>query len=210
MTTIKKAPATKSAKNTSPKGKAGNPGASQKPKAAPPAKSAKAAPKGQRACTAELALDILKEIEENDVSFSEACRRCLTNKSDAWRFIHADPKLDQRYARARESRGNHFGEQVAQIGLATLAGRYKPDAARVAADCLKWASGRMASKYFGDRVVNEHVGPGGGAIPLAVFTPAQMSNLTDAEIEAMIAIAAKLGLPLPGVAAPLDAGGPEP
>lgn len=179
------------------------PGKAVKSKAAVPVtKPPKDAPKGQRACTLELAKAILTTIEEENTSFREACRKNNCHTGDAWRFIHADRELDAQYARARESRGNAYGEQVAQIGLATLAGRYAPDRARVAADCLKWASGRMAPKQFGDRVVQEHTGPNGGAIQMAVFTPAQLSNLTDIEIEMMIALAAKLGIELPGVAVP--------
>jgi hypothetical protein len=211
MATTKKPPATPDKKPSKARTPAKATGKAAKSKAATaPTKPPKDAPKGQRACTAELANQIISLIEEHDISLSEACRRCETNKGDAWRFIHGDTQLDIRYARAREGRGVMIGERVEAVAIGTLQGKYKPDAARVAIDGFKWAAGRMAPKHFGDRVSHEHAGAGGGPIPLAVFTPAQLANLSDVEIEAIITIAAKLGLELPGVAVPDNEGATPP
>jgi len=77
-----------------------------------------------------------------------------------------EAEFGARYARAREARGERYGERVGEIAEAVLAGDHDPDRARVAIDALKWASARMASKSWGDKMRLEHAGPDGGPLVL--------------------------------------------
>ncbi len=167
----------------------------------PPAKGGKAvskkstaqkkerpAPKGEHACTPELANKILTNIENNGVSFSEACKKANCNRPNAWHFIHTDKELDNRYVRAREARGVMFGEKVSKVADDTLAGKYGADVARVAIDAYKWTAARMASNHFGDKIDHTHGGPNGGAIPhqMTVLSPALMASFTEEELKAFL------------------------
>ena len=68
-----------------------------------------------------------------------------------------DPEFAVAYEKAKEERGNYYGELVAEISLAGLQGKYKDSAMlRAAIDGLKWSAARMAPKGFGDRMQVEH------------------------------------------------------
>jgi len=183
-------------KDTKPKRKSPAKGDAVAPKKSPkkpvkkPAKKKVPAPKGERACTAALAEQILSSIETHGISFSEACKKVKCNRPNAWHFIHTDKELDNRYARAREDRGVMFGEKVSKVADETLKGKYAPDVARVAIDAYKWTAARMASKQFGDKVDHQHAGPNGGAIPhqMVILTPGQMAGLSEEELKAILKV----------------------
>jgi hypothetical protein len=53
---------------------------------------------------------------------------------------------------------------------------------RLQIDTLKWKLSKMLPKIYGDKVVQEHTGPGGGPIPIAAVN---LRNLKDDELEQM-------------------------
>lgn len=74
---------------------------------------------------------------------------------NAW--IKNDAVYADQYERAKEERGNYYGELVAEISLAGLQGKYKDSSMlRAAIDGLKWSAARMAPKSFGDRMEVNH------------------------------------------------------
>jgi hypothetical protein len=81
-------------------------------------------------------------------------------------WVAEDDDLAAIYARAREARGQHYGERVADLAAKVERGEMDPNAARVAIDAYKWASGRMAPKDFGDKQALEVSGPEGGPLVL--------------------------------------------
>ena len=65
------------------------------------------------------------------------------------------------YEKAKEERGNYYGELVAEVALAGLQGKYKDSSMlRAAIDGLKWSAARMAPKNFGDRMEIAHSAQG--------------------------------------------------
>jgi len=100
---------------------------------------------------------LLQRISEGR-SQASVCRDAdMPDWATIWRWTKQDADFAAAFADAKEQRGNLYGEKVAEIALALLAGKL-PDsnAARVAMDGLKWSAARMASKNFGDRMQVEH------------------------------------------------------
>lgn len=106
-------------------------------------------------------LEVLRVVREEAKSVREACRVLGLNHSHTLTLLNRDRYRDQ-YTRAREARGEQFGEMVVAIGLGVLKGQMKvgdefvavdPKAARVAVESFKWAAARMAPKLLGDRPV---------------------------------------------------------
>lgn len=76
-------------------------------------------------------------------------------------WIKNDAAYAAQYERAKEERGNYYGELVAEIALAGLQGKYKDSSMlRAAIDGLKWSAARMAPKSFGDRMEVSHSAEG--------------------------------------------------
>jgi len=107
--------------------------------------------------TPEVVKNFLQRISEGR-SHASVCRDDdMPDWATVWRWTKEDPKFAAAFAVAKEERGNYYGEKVAEIALAVLAGKIKDsNAARVAIDGLKWTAARMASKNFGDRMQVEH------------------------------------------------------
>lgn len=106
----------------------------------------------------------LQLIESEHLSFRRSCELAGINKGDAWRVMQGDLTLATRYARARECRGVVHGDDIAEMGEKVVRGEIPPDVARVALDAMKWAAARMAPKFCGDKVTQEHTGPNGGPV----------------------------------------------
>ena len=106
--------------------------------------------------TPELETKILNQIAEGK-SLHSICRdKDLPDRATIHAWINRDPDFAARYDKAREERGNYYGEKVSEIGMAVLAGKLDYNNARVAIDALKWTAARMAPQNFGDRMQVEH------------------------------------------------------
>ena len=104
------------------------------------------------------------------VSRGESLRgACAANKVDAGYFcelMREDEELAQRYARALLARADHEFEGMRDLEAQVLSGELDPQAYRVAMDTRKWRLARMSPKKYGDRVTQEHTGPGGGPVQM--------------------------------------------
>lgn len=98
-------------------------------------------------------------------SLRAICKEIGVHHSAASSAMRTDDDLAAQYARAREERADYYAESILATAQATLAGRIKPDAARVAIDAFKWTASKMSPKKYGDKVVSEVSGPDGGPVP---------------------------------------------
>ena len=106
--------------------------------------------------TPEIEKRILKEISEGK-SLNSICRdKDMPDRTTIHSWIKKDPNFQVKYDEAREERGNYYGEKVAELALAVLAGKVDPNVGRVAGDLFKWTAARMSPKNFGDRMQVEH------------------------------------------------------
>jgi hypothetical protein len=94
----------------------------------------------------------------NGKSLRAICKEIGVHHSAASTAMRTDDDLASQYARAREERADYYAESILTTAQATLAGRFKPDAARVAIDAFKWTASKMAPKKYGDKVQTEHSG----------------------------------------------------
>jgi hypothetical protein len=120
-------------------------------------------------------------------------------------WVHDNPERKARYERAREDRADFlFDEIVAISDESCVETRYEGeevklvlDATAVArnrlrVDTRKWAAAKLKARVYGDKVTQEHVGAGGGAIQLAAV---DLRGLSDAELVQMQTL---LGKATPG------------
>jgi len=76
-------------------------------------------------------------------------------------WVKNDAAFAAQYEKAKEERGNYYGELVAEVALAGLQGKYKDSSMlRAAIDGLKWSAARMAPKNYGDRMEVSHSAEG--------------------------------------------------
>jgi hypothetical protein len=94
----------------------------------------------------------------NGKSLRAICREIGVHPGAASTAMRSDDDLASQYAHAREDRADYYAESILTTAQATLAGRFKPDAARVAIDAFKWTASKMAPKKYGDKVQTEHSG----------------------------------------------------
>ena len=98
------------------------------------------------------------EAIRNGRSAAQACKaEGMPSTQTILNWVESDPDFAAQYEKAKEERGNYYGELVAEISLAGLQGKYKDSGMlRAAIDGLKWSAARMAPKGFGDRMQVEH------------------------------------------------------
>lgn len=83
------------------------------------------------------------------------------------------------YARAREAQADKHAEDILAIADDGSNDTYQTDdgevtnhdviaRSRLRVDARKWLASKMAPKKYGEKVVQEHTGPGGGAMSLSV------------------------------------------
>jgi len=84
-----------------------------------------------------------------------------------YRWLDEHEDFRHKYARAREMAADKDAEDIVHIAdNATDA-----NIARLQVDARKWRASKFAPKKYGDKVLNEHSGPDGGAITIMTGVP---------------------------------------
>jgi hypothetical protein len=128
----------------------------------------------------------------NLTGFQKARGLAYTTLAD---WVHDNPERKARYERARELRADVIFDEIVAISDETdVQASYNGedvtlglDATAVArnrlrVDARKWAAAKLKPKAYGDKVTQEHVGAGGGAIAIAAM---DFKGLSDAELANM-------------------------
>lgn len=79
-----------------------------------------------------------------------------------WRWLDADESFRAQYARARELQAHAIAEMAMQEAEAAEDAK----TGRLAFDARKWFAAKVAPKTYGDKITQEHTGPGGGPVRL--------------------------------------------
>ncbi len=87
----------------------------------------------------------------NGASLLAAAKVVKIDAMTAYRWMDTHPEFCGDYARARVTRGEHYGALVSSIAEECHRGDIDPNAARVAMDGYKWTAARMAPKNWGDK-----------------------------------------------------------
>jgi hypothetical protein len=113
-------------------------------------------------------------------SLREICRdEDMPSKTTVMRWLAAHAEFRDQYASAREAQADYYAEEIIEIsddGSNDWMLRKQGDdetevenkevlaRSRLRVDTRKWLMARMAPKKYGDKVVQEHTGPGGGPV----------------------------------------------
>jgi hypothetical protein len=126
---------------------------------------------GQRRPQPEDIPGILDDIAKGS-SLRQACIARGMHVPNTYDFLKDDPRLWEKYTRAKELRSGVQEDQALALTLAAATGRkfegqtIKPEGVRVHLDAVKWSAGRMA-----DKTVNvKHSGNVG------IFDPSTLSD----------------------------------
>lgn len=84
----------------------------------------------------------------------------MPGASSVFRWLQANEGFREQYAHAREVQGHMAAERAVDEALAA------EDAARgrLKFDALKWQAAKQLPKVYGDKITQEHTGPGGGPV----------------------------------------------
>lgn len=100
----------------------------------------------------------------------------MPGKSTVMRWLAAHAEFRDQYASAREAQADYYAEEIIEISDDSSRDTYMDDngntrtdqevigRSRLRVDTRKWLMARMVPKKYGDRVVQEHTGPGGGPV----------------------------------------------
>lgn len=108
-------------------------------------------------------------------------------------WLQRHPEFPSRYARAMEMRTEYMADEMLEIaddgrndwverendgGGTTRVVDYEHIArSRLRVDARKWLMAKMMPKKYGDRVVSEHVGEGGGPIRIKAMTDDELERI---------------------------------
>ncbi|WP_291365334.1 hypothetical protein [Acetobacter sp. UBA5411] len=79
------------------------------------------------------------------------------------RAMRGDPEKSSQYAHAREKSSEAFEAEL--LEAARTAGPEDAAAKRLHVDALKWVMSKRSPKVYGDKITQEHTGPGGKDLP---------------------------------------------
>lgn len=74
----------------------------------------------------------------------------------------------QQYVQAREAAGYAHADRIIDVVYLMESGKIDANTGKAMMDGLKWAAERMAPKKHSPRLLQEHTGPDGQAMPVAV------------------------------------------
>lgn len=87
-----------------------------------------------------------------------------------WLDDEENDEFRQQYARAREAQADGKFSQAWDIAAAATVENVQ--VCRLQVDVIKWQTGKLAPKKYGDKLLNEHTGADGGPITVVINKPA--------------------------------------
>ncbi len=93
-------------------------------------------------------------------------------------WVQSSEELYKKYARARQIQADYFADQTVEISDTET----DNNRARNRMDARRWHAAKIAPRKYGDKVVQEHTGEGGGPIAIASLN---LKGLNDDELLAM-------------------------
>jgi len=93
-------------------------------------------------------------------------------------WAQSSEELYKEYARARQIQADYFADQTVEISDSEK----DSHRARNRMDARRWHASKIAPRKYGDKIVQEHTGEGGGPIAIASLN---LKGLNDEELAAM-------------------------
>lgn len=101
----------------------------------------------------------------------------MPSQSMVFRWLQSNQSFREQYALAREVQADSWADDIIEIADDSSGDtivdpesgneRFNSEYAarsRIRVDTRKWLMARMAPKKYGDKITQEHTGPGGGAV----------------------------------------------
>jgi hypothetical protein len=102
--------------------------------------------------TEEIQSEILTQIAEGK-SIRTICKQDgMPVMSTIFYWLNENENFSEQYARAKRESADALVEDIIQMGDDILAGKYDPNAARVALDAKKWVASKLKPKVYGDKL----------------------------------------------------------
>lgn len=112
------------------------------------------------AYTDEIAACICARLAEGE-SLRKICEdKDMPSREAVRLWLGQNDKFLGQYTRAREEQADHYFDEIVEISDTDE----DSQRARVRIDARKWVAGKLRPKKYGDRIVNEHMGPDGGPV----------------------------------------------
>jgi transposase len=86
------------------------------------------------------------------LSLRKACEQTNRSLSVVWSWLTKHEGFQSQYARAKEESGDSDQDRLDEIAEKVLTGELDPQAARVAADIIKWSASKKKPKKYGDKL----------------------------------------------------------
>lgn len=133
--------------------------------------------------TEELALDVCSKLAAGMPLVRICLEESMPSKTTVYRWLVDSEVFRDMYARAREDQADTLADEIIEIADATMLGatittKANGEVEKVEGDMLqhrklrvearKWTAAKLKPKKYGDLVRQEHSGPGGGPIALAL------------------------------------------
>jgi hypothetical protein len=116
--------------------------------------------------TEELGDKICAEVARG-TSLSKVCdAKGMPSTQSVYTWFRKHEGFLDNYVRAKEESADADQDRIDEIAEKVLTGEYEPQVAKVAADLIKWSASKKRPKKYGDKVTNEHTGPGGGPMQI--------------------------------------------
>lgn len=102
----------------------------------------------------------------------------MPSKAAVFRWLATNPEFRDQYARAREAQADALADEILDIADDGANDSYTDEngvtrtdhdviaRSRLRVDARKWIASKLKPKVYGDRVVNEVTGPGGGPLQI--------------------------------------------
>lgn len=118
---------------------------------------------GRVSYSPELAEKILDRISEGESLRRICADEGMPDRRTVLRWLEADQELATKCARARELQADSIFDELREI--AEDGNPEDVQRAKLRVSTLQWMAAKLAPKRYGDKLVAEHSGPNGGAIP---------------------------------------------
>ncbi len=118
--------------------------------------------------TQELADEFCSRIGEGNSMRKVCLADDMPEGRTVWRWLRTKEKFSQQYARAKEESGDADQDKLDEIAEKVLQGEIEPQAARVAADIIKWSASKKKPKKYGDKIQQDHTSSDGTMTPTKI------------------------------------------
>lgn len=104
--------------------------------------------------------DLICEMVAEGSSASKACQAAGIRLKTLYAWLRQNEGFCNNYARAREDAADTLVDEL----MAIADDEEDVARAKLKIDARKWVAARLKPKSWGDKITNEHTGPGGGPV----------------------------------------------